>query len=167
MIKQLCCAVILLVSLGCSSARSAHLGGVTFQSSGQKIADVEVAIDRTRIDAERLEVFDELRGLERIREYTLQHLREIGLFDAAAGNRMKVAVTDFRVRHGTTAVFLGVLAGRDSVAADVTVESRNRKILSYSVDEKSAGRVFGISSSSRGNALFEDIGVAAAERLRE
>jgi len=108
-------------------------------SSSYIVKEVVVAIDESKVDAERIESARTYDLTGRIEGDTKSALQGGGHFDSSQGDIvLKVTVTNFRLRSGASAFWLGVMAGADKIAIDVSVEKNGEVVNTFQTDISTA-----------------------------
>ena len=108
-------------------------------SSSYLVKKILVAIDESKLDAERIDVAKKYKLGERLKGDIKAALQGDGHFDASQGNMaLKISVTNFRLRSGASAFWLGVMSGADKIAIDVSVEKKNKVVKTFQADISTA-----------------------------
>jgi hypothetical protein len=105
------------VALGCAAPPGG--GEVHFSGTAPSGTSAQVEVDATSLMAERRTAFLSHGGAERVGTAVLQELSNAGKGDAET--TVRVQITRFRLRSGSSAFWLGAMAGADIIACSVEV----------------------------------------------
>jgi hypothetical protein len=89
----------------------------------------------TSLEQDRVEVAKTYTLLGRIEEDVRSVLQEKGSYDSAAsGITLNINVSDFRLRSGASAFWLGAMAGADRLAVNVDAEANGANLKTFKTD---------------------------------
>lgn len=152
MIRFLLC---LLILTGCARRGPKP---ESFAARGLKVGRIDVRLESGTIDAERLDVFNKMNGLQRLENQMLEKLKAHNFYDPSSPVELRLAVNSFRLRHGATRFFTGLYSGTDNVGARVDLSQKRKPLLSVDAEVSGGnGNMFNISRESRGSALFDSL----------
>jgi hypothetical protein len=118
---------------------------------------VEVSVDPA-LDAERARAFEEHDGTTQLRNATIDELARTGKADSLHGAALRVVVTRFRLRSTGSGVWLGAMAGADTLDVSVTLEREGATQRTFQTGV--GGIVAGLvkpSASGRFNGLLREV----------
>jgi hypothetical protein len=165
-----------LASLGCLLAVVAALAGCASSPEHEKpqraaashlpdpIGRVEVRIDPSLDEAARSAAIDKLAAPDKISTAVSDLLRTRGRLDTSAATTLQITITNFRLRSGASAFWLGAMAGPDRLAVDVRVEKNGASLTQYQTDTSSV--LGGIAFAGMGHR-FDRLVKTIAQRIVE
>lgn len=162
--KKLFVIGLLVLTTGCSKRVPLS---ETFSGQGLKVGSVSISMaelaEEREDRAQRIELDSQLK--RQTEEVLAQHK----LLNPESPVVMQIHIDEFRLRHGATRFFTGVLSGSDKIMATLTVKDSSRIIISKPIKASGGnGNPFAISSQSRGSNLINGIAkLAVASLLRD
>jgi len=103
------------------------------------VKEVHVDIDASKVDGERTAMANQYDLTGRLESGTRDLLQGNSHFDGSQGDSVvQITVTNFRLRSGASAFWLGVMAGADKIAVDVKVTQNGKLLKSYQTDVSTA-----------------------------
>ena len=118
------------LALGCASPPGG--GEIHFSGTLPSGASARVEVDATPLAADRRAAFLAHGGAARVGTAVLQELTNVGKGDA--GTVVKVRITRFRLRSGSSAFWLGAMAGADFIGCTVEVLQGSNSTHSFETD---------------------------------
>ena len=120
----------LALALGCASPPGG--GQVKFNARAGTGERPNIEVDASALTGERLAVYLAHGGSNEVGSEVAQALASAGKADE--GTVVKIRITRFRLRSGSSAFWLGVMAGADTIACDVEVERNGRSSHRFDTD---------------------------------
>ncbi len=128
--------VLSFFMVGCSgkqSSNSVEKPGAL--PSGYLVNNVLVNIDELKLAEDRITSAKKYEINSRLESGVTTLLQEGSHFDAAKGDiTLHITLTDFRLRSGASALWLGVMAGADRLAVDVSVSQQGKIVKTFQTD---------------------------------
>jgi len=148
-------AIGLCVTLfGCASKIERLQDSVAYNYNGEKFCKVELSINKNATeDLNDIARFDERKFLDMIE----RKIGACGLLDEKSVNRIKIEITDIRIRSSFNAFMWGVMAGNDHINGDITlIGANNKPLYSFKVSASYALGGFAGMNETRMSWLFEE-----------
>lgn len=142
----------------------ANCGGKKVQGFSLKgnVSAVHVVVNKTTVAADRLTAIKNYKVVSRLQNGVTELLKKQGKYASDGTIQLEVEITDFRLRSGASAFFLGAMAGGDFTAVDVTVIENGESSHHFSTSASTArGGLFASSPTHRVNA----VSVAVTKRV--
>ncbi|MCP3874480.1 MAG: DUF4410 domain-containing protein [Desulfobacteraceae bacterium] len=144
---------LILTCISCSSKAQRPQEHSNYEYSGEKYAKVELSINKTASkDLDDIVRFDDKKLCEMIEK----KLAVSGLIEEASSNKVKVEITDIRIRSSFNAIMWGVMAGDDHITGDVSLIGEDgRTICKFEIYASYALGGFAGMNETRMSWLFE------------
>jgi len=142
----------------------ANCGGKKIQAFNLKgnVSTVNVVVSDTTIAVDRRTAIQNYKVVSRLQNGVTELLKKQGKYAADGTVQLEVEITDFRLRSGALALFLGAAGGGDFTAVDVTVIESGEDSHHFSTNASIArGGVFAASPTHRVNV----VSVAVSKRI--
>jgi hypothetical protein len=141
-IRQRCFhLVVLLVTLALVGCAAAPGGGMIQFTATDSIEaggrDVTVSVDASELSGDRREVFLQQAGTKKITNKVLRKLWS-GVGKRQLPDALNIRVTGFRLRSGSTGLWLGPMAGADRIEVTVEVVHGSAATKSFSTNTSTA-----------------------------
>ena len=141
MVRQLALGTTLIFLLcGCAGSGGGQVEEAPPSSSlladGTRVAHVRV-IEGTGFDDEQRKVIADYQALERLESEVVLALQKQSGYDASGTLSVDVVLDGFRLRSNAASLWLGSMAGADSVAASVSVRRGDDVLKSFRTDTSS------------------------------
>ena len=158
----LLCAGLLMVSCG---GKKAHKSDAAIALSGN-VSSVTVVIDKNTVPADRLEAIETHNVVSRLQNGVTELLQSRGKYAADGTVQVAIRVTDFRLRSGASAFWLGAMAGSDFTSVDVEVTEQGKQTRHFSTDASTAmGGMIAPSPSQRVNKVCTEVSNRIVKQL--
>lgn len=148
----------------CMALLLANCGGKKVQGFNLKgnVSSVHVVVNKATVAADRLTAIKNYKVISRLKNGVTELLKKQGKYSSDGTVQLEVEITDFRLRSGASAFWLGAMAGGDVTAVDVTVIENGESSHHFSTNASTArGGMFSSSPSHRVNA----VSVAVSKRI--
>jgi hypothetical protein len=157
------CACFLLV--GCASNDKVVAANNKLAISG-KVGTVSVSVDYDEIASERHEVIKKYEVVSRLKNGVMDQLKAQNKYQSGGQVDLKIRLTDFRLRSGSSAFWLGAMAGKDFAGVNVDVFDNGNKIHSYSTDSSTLlGGFIKPAPSQRINSICKEVSKRIVSQL--
>lgn len=140
----------------CMALLLANCGGKKVQAFNLKgnISAVNVVVNEATVAPDRLTAIQNYKVVSRLKNGVTELLKKQGKYAADGTAQLEIEITDFRLRNGATAFFIGAMAGGDFTAVDVNVIEDGASTHHFSTSASTArGGVFSASPTHRVNAV--------------
>lgn len=140
----------------CMALLLANCGGKKVQAFNLKgnISAVNVVVNEATVAPDRLTAIQNYKVVSRLKNGVTELLKKQGKYAADGTAQLEIEVTDFRLRSGASAFFLGAMAGGDFTAVDVNVIEDGTSTHHFSTSASTArGGAFAASPTHRVNAV--------------
>ena len=157
-------AIFLLVTcISCSSKVQRPQEHSNYKYSGEKYANVELIVSKKASeDPDDIVRFDD----KKLRDMIEKKLAVSGLIEEASNNKVKVEITDIRIRSSFNAFMWGVMAGDDHITGDVSLIREDGKyICKFQVYASYALGGFAGMNETRMSWLFERFSELTLEEI--
>jgi outer membrane murein-binding lipoprotein Lpp len=149
------CACLLL--LGCASNGKVVAANDKPALNG-KVGTVKVSVDYDKIASERHEVIKKYEVVSRLQNGVMDQLKAQNKYESGGQVDLKIRLTGFRLRSGSSAFWLGAMAGKDFASVNVDVFDKGNKIHSYSTDSSTLlGGIIKPAPSQRINSVCKEV----------
>ncbi|MEJ2611252.1 MAG: hypothetical protein P8179_14510 [Candidatus Thiodiazotropha sp.] len=152
-----------LIMLGSASNASA---ATDKQVITGKVGNVKVIVDYDNIAAERHKIIKKYEVISRIENGVKDRLQALKKYEEGGQVNLKIHLTGFRLRSGSSAFWLGAMAGKDFASVDVDVIQNGKKVGSYSTDASTVlGGFVKPAPSQRVNSVCKEISKRIVDHL--
>jgi hypothetical protein len=135
-------------------------------SDGSSVGTINVARGAQMPEGDHTEQFDKYSAASELQAQLTSVLRKSGQFAEDGPIVVDVTVTDFRLRSGAAAFWLGAMAGADFIRADVTARRGGATIKTFSTDTSTAlGGAASTSPTRRTARLVNSLAARIAKGL--
>jgi len=139
----------------------------TLLSKGRSVKNIAVNLNESNLKKERVDTAKTYTLTSRIENNVQSNLQEKGSYDSKNGDiTLNINITAFRLRSGSSAFWLGAMAGADVIAVDVDVEANGENIKSFKTDTSTilGGMAFP-APSQRVNRMSKELAKRIVENL--
>jgi ribosomal protein L30E len=157
------CMCLLLV--GCASNGKVVAANNKPALSG-KVGTVKVLVDYDNIASERHEVIKKYEVVSRLKNGVLDQLKAQNKYQSGGQVDLRILLTGFRLRSGSSAFWLGAMAGKDFASVNVDVIDNGNKVHSYSTDSSTLlGGIIKPAPSQRVNSVCKEVSKRIVSQL--
>jgi hypothetical protein len=131
-----------------------------------KVGTVNVIVDYDKIVAERHDTIKKYEVVSRIENGVKEQLKAQNKYKSGGRVNLKIHLTGFRLRSGSSAFWLGAMAGKDFASVNVDVIQNGKKVGSYATDSATIlGGIVKPAPSQRVNSVCKEISKRIVDQL--
>jgi hypothetical protein len=159
-------SVALAAGCGGSSPPAPETPTGTAITGGERVRSVEVTLADSGLEPAEVDVLERYSIAENLQGRITSVLGERGALADNGALDVRVAINDFRLRSGSSAFWLGSMAGSDVLGVQVDVLKGGRVVRKFDTNAYTAlGGVIYASPTTRANRLSKTVSIRVADGL--